>query len=718
MYPPEEKIQQLILANKTIEAIHLALDILKDLGIDCPCKPNKFDFLKAYAITRINLAGISMNQLASLPEISNQNAIKALKIIVKIIPVAFITAPKIFSLLILKGLNVSIKHGNGPESVFIYACYGAFLCGKFNKFNQGKQFGELALHMLKSNPEQLEKVKCKILFVVSAFIIHWHDHARKTIDMLKEAYLSGKENDLEFAALSVFFCSRHSYLIGYNLSELKKDVILYGQNIKELEQDKPLEYNDILINAITVFEDPNFLTKEEIDLDLPEEETGDKIMTFLKSFSRLYLQYLMGNYESAYEKGKIAEKNLDAITGMICNPPFLFYFSLTMIALLTVKPKSGQNASQIKKKELFKKISQYFTKIYKISLGSPENNDHKISLLKAEIYRLKGKYFEAEKMYGLAIDNARKSKYINEEALAYELAGKFFVQSKKKNIAQNFLTNAYCCYAKWGAKSKLYKLENEFMENNICLPSEFFQFEADLFDIMKLTQNLSQKITEKTVLECFVEIALLKSDAQKALVIFPNKQNNFFIKIKANLKAEHISYAFNNMKIENELPLDLYKILIPDEDDQQNTLVINARYHPYVIKRKECYYLISKIKFKNELKGILVLQKRKIFEPFFVNIIKHICSQAAISLENASDYQRAKNHQQELIHIKKELKKELLKTGQHNAMIEVLEGIKLSVNEKFFQIKEEAMEKFAPFKHLVTIKKQIDESNKYLQENV
>jgi hypothetical protein len=709
MYKHEKEIQRLIVENKTIEAIHYALDILKDFGIDCPRNPGKFDFIKVYAITRKKLTGISIDQLADLPEINNQKTINALKIIVKIIPVAFITAPKIFSILILKGLNVSIHYGNSPESVFIYACYGGFLCGKFYKFKQGKQFGELALHMLRSNPKKLEKVKCKILFVVSAFIIHWHDHANKTIDLLNEAYLSGKTHDIEFAAISRFFCSRHSCLIGNNLSDLKKDIILYGQNIKELEQDKPSKYNDVLIITITGFEDPIVLSQEEIKLDLPEEETGDKIMTFLKSFSRLYLQYLKGDYESAYENGKIADKNLDGITGMICNIPFLFYFSLTMIALFSDEFQNIQ-------KKLFKKISKYFKKLCKISSCSPENTDHKIDLLRAEIYRLKGKYFEAEKMYGLAIENARKNQYLNDEALAYELAGRYFAQSKKKQIAQNYLINAYCCYAKWGAKSICYKLENEFLEKGFSFPAEFSEFGIDLPDIMKLTQNLSQKITEKTVLQCFVEIVLLKSDAQKALVLFPDS-NNFFIKIKAQLNADQISYEYNHMKLENEVPFDLNKILIHDSD-QKNTLMINGTYHPYMIQKKACYYLLSKIKFKNDLKGILILQKKNVFAPSFVNIVEHICSQAAISLENASDYQRAKNHQQELIRFKKELKKELLKTGQHNAMIEVLEGVKLSVTEKLLEIKEEAIEKLAGYNHLITIQKQIDTSIQYMQENI
>lgn len=64
--------------------------------------------------------------------------------------------------------------------------------------------------------------------------------------------------------------------------------------------------------------------------------------------------------------------------------------------------------------------------------------------------------------YDRAIALAKENQFLNEEALADELAAKFYLDWGKEKIAQVYMTEAYYCYARWGAKAKVVDLETRY----------------------------------------------------------------------------------------------------------------------------------------------------------------------------------------------------------------------------------------------------------------
>ncbi|QKQ25637.1 hypothetical protein [Candidatus Reidiella endopervernicosa] len=45
----------------------------------------------------------------------------------------------------LKSVNLSLRHGNSPESAFAYAAYGMLLCGELDEPAVGFQYGKVGL---------------------------------------------------------------------------------------------------------------------------------------------------------------------------------------------------------------------------------------------------------------------------------------------------------------------------------------------------------------------------------------------------------------------------------------------------------------------------------------------------------------------------------------------------------------------------------------------
>ena len=92
----------------------------------------------------------------------------------------------------------------------------------------------------------------------------------------------------------------------------------------------------------------------------------------------------------------------------------------------------------------------------------PENFEHKYLLASAELARIDGQPVEAMQLYDQAIEAARAGKFIQWEGMANERATSFWIESGNECLADVYWKQAYICYNRWGAKAKVYSMENEY----------------------------------------------------------------------------------------------------------------------------------------------------------------------------------------------------------------------------------------------------------------
>ena len=158
----EIKIQAYIARGQLLEAVKMALQILKLLGVNLPEKPKKLDSFLGLVRTQMNLSFKPIKDIYNLPQMTDPIQLAAMSIMNIIFAAVFITVPDLFPLTVFKQINLSIKYGNAPTSAFAYANYGLILCGIVGNIEIGSQFGQLALSLL----EQLNAnpLKAKIFF--------------------------------------------------------------------------------------------------------------------------------------------------------------------------------------------------------------------------------------------------------------------------------------------------------------------------------------------------------------------------------------------------------------------------------------------------------------------------------------------------------------------------------------------------------------------------
>jgi predicted ATPase/tRNA A-37 threonylcarbamoyl transferase component Bud32 len=228
--------------NNPQEAIETALQVLKMLAVPFPRHPTKFSIMMGLTRNKIGIGNKRIEDLAFLPLMTDPYKLAAMRILIAIIPAAFMTNPMLFPLIIFTMVNLSIQYGNSPLSAYGYVSYGMLLCGVLSDIDLGYQFGKLAINLVEQFATK--EIKAKIDFMFNCFIKQWKEHIKETTQPLLEAFKTGLETgDIEYSCYSVANYSHHCYWSGEHLESTLQNYIKYT--------DLMLKYKQNLVSSQT-----------------------------------------------------------------------------------------------------------------------------------------------------------------------------------------------------------------------------------------------------------------------------------------------------------------------------------------------------------------------------------------------------------------------------------------------------------------------------------
>ncbi|MBD2449773.1 AAA family ATPase [Nostoc sp. FACHB-152] len=676
----EVKIQAYGTQDKALEAVNIALPFLKLLGVEFSNNPSQSDFQIAMAEITSDLSGKCIEDLINLPEMTAAQPLAIMRIISSTISPAYQSVPALFPLLIFKQIKLSVQYGNASLSSFAYLNYGVILCCVIEDIESGHKFGKLALLIL--NKFNTKEIEAKIINSFNAVIRHWKEHAREILSSLLEAYAAGLETgDLEYAAYSLYNYSCSSYFIGKELTLLAQEMATYSYAIAQIKQERTFHWNAIyrqsVLNLLGQEKNPCLLKGEAYDEEkmlqfhLLSKDGSSLLSLYL---SKLYLSYLFQDFAQAVNNAALAGKYLESVTGQLHFPLFHFYDSLARIAIYS-------DASNSEKKHIIDKVQANQQKFQKWAAHAPMNYLHKFYLVEAERYRVTGNYIKAIEFYDCAIYGAKENDYINEEALANELAARFYLEWGKEKIAQTYLTDAYYCYVRWGAKAKVDDLATRYpklllpilqqeklgfqsVENTTVPTSEPLSHQSsyttligsktsisdslDLAVVIKASQALSGEIEMEQLLATLMQVVMENAGASKSALILSEdgKLELSVIAISSSSTSAPISTQFPSISLEssNDVPMTLMKyvkrtgeVFVVDDAKTVDFLAGDR----YIIHEHPKSLLCIPIINQGKLLGILYLENNLTTGAFTrdrVEILKLLTTQAAISLENAILY--------------------------------------------------------------------------------
>ncbi|MBD2297491.1 ATP-binding sensor histidine kinase [Nostoc sp. FACHB-190] len=676
----EVKIQAYGAQNKALEAVNTALTVLRQLGVEFPQNPDSSDIQLAIAEIKSNLDGKSIEELIELPEMIADESLVIMRLLSGVSAWVYQVYPQLFIMIVIKQVELSLKYGNAKLSAYAYVLYGLILSGIMRDIDSGYEFGNLAVNLI--DKFSAEELKSKVIQVFYATIAHWKKHTKIIINPLLEGYSVGLQTgDLEFAAYCIYCHSYSSYFTGKELNELASDMSKYSDAISQIKQETILKWHNIyrqtVLNLLQIQEKATCLIGEAYNEDemlIIHQQAQDRVGLLYLHFNKAYLCYLFRSFTQAIENLELAEHYLDSGIGNLVMPLFYFYDSL-------VRLDTYDEILTIEQNSLLDRIRANQEKMQNWAHHTPMNYLHKFYLVEAEKHRVTGKYLEAIESYDRAISLAKQNEYINEEALANELAARFYLEWGKEKIAQTYLTDAYYCYVRWGAKAKVDDLATRYPQllmpilqqeklsfqvaDRITIPTyqslstqsnypTFFGSKTsiseslDLASVIKASQTLSGEIEMDQLLSKLMQVVMENAGASKSALILSGNHNSE-LRVVALSSSENFAAISTELPSiyagsSNDIPITLIKYVNRIKEvfvvDDAKTVDFLAE-DRYIISQKPKSLLCIPIINQGKLLGILYLENSLTTGAFTrdrIEVLKLLTTQAAISLENAILY--------------------------------------------------------------------------------
>jgi len=677
------QILSLIAQNDMQAAFALGNNILHEMNIDLPPAET---IAEIYLTITEYYQETEIENLNELPQLKNEIHILAVDILNTIQTPAYLIAPVEYMKVIFTSLKLCFKYGVGVYSGNAFVSHALLLCGVYSEFTQGLKFAHLASSLNDKYPSDFQKTL--ITFSVNVSVNHWNEHINKSLVPLKQNFYLGLEcGNIEYAFHSILFYCFHNLLSGVPLDKVNAE---FNKYIK-LMADKKQFYQLILtqvwhqytLNLIEDLDDPTQLQGESFNetLMLPVLTDTNNITTlFVYHSVKMSLAYRFGKLKMATQQLELAEKYSNSVASLYHFGDF--YFNAALVHCAVCRENKALKSAKPYKKSL-KKLKEILSLLEQWAVNSPENQQHKCLIIKAEMEAFNDES-AAWKNYDLAINCADKNQFIQHKALFCELAGNYWLSENKAILAAQYFHQAYAFYIEWGANAKakqLMRMHHDLLasiQNIEKLPIAIngnilkakIKNKAPIFDlvsVLKASEALSGEVDLQEFLHRMLIIIIENAGAQKGALLF---QKGGELKLELAIVNEHV---FNG-----SIPLP-YSI-INYVSRIEKALILTHHYDghqfsndPYFIDCKPKSIMCVPSIVKGKLQGIVYLEHDDIPDAFSderVNIIQLLAEQTAISFDNASLYTQLVDYNKNLedtIHQRtKELATEKIKAEQAN----------------------------------------------------
>ncbi|MFB2968321.1 AAA family ATPase [Aerosakkonema sp. BLCC-F183] len=659
------------------EVLAIGINILQQLGANITESPTPVDIQQSIQEISELIGDREIADFVYLPVMTDANKIAITQIASSIMAAAYTCGSLLYPLLATLLVKLFLRHGNISLSASNYTCYSLVLCNMQN-IDLATQFGNLALNVAAKFDDKATKLE--VFFLLGSYILHRKSHLKEMLPLLSESYTLGLEvGNLEYAGYAVnHFCWISSWC-GQPLANLEEETRTYYHALVQLKQlgtaNYCLIYWQVNLNLLGLAEHPTILSGaafQETEFLPRLQSANDLCGLYVFHSYKLMLCFLFGEVELANNYALECRKYFMAGAGTVAEPGFYFYDSLVALALLSQPSSEGST--------LLERVTENQTKLQHWADYAPMNHQHKVDLVEAEKCRFLGQKSTAIELYDKAILGAKENEYIQEEALANELAAKFYLNWNKEKIAQIYMQEAYYCYARWGAKAKVADLEKRYPQllapilqqtrstlsthetifalSNVTYTSSTTSSSSasialDLATIIKASQTISSEIELEKLLSSLLKIVIENAGADKCVLMLW-RDDRLLIKGSITQGTNPVVLQSIPVKDSQEIP---HKLIYKVKHNKQPVVLVDATAEPilandpYIIRQQPKSILCSPILHQGKLMGILYLENNLATGAFTkerVEILNLLCTQAAISLENARLYQQAQQALQDL----------------------------------------------------------------------
>ena len=549
-----------------------------------------------------------------------------------------------------KRISLLLNHFHPQYSPEFYCLLGYIYCLFTQDFEFGYELARLGIKLMEALA--LKEINCKVSFAFNSGTRFYREPLSASLDPLLEAHKMGIEmGDFHSAGISAVVRCQIAFMCGKELNWLKGELSTLKLALEKIDYIIGSPRVEMLMKTVMVLmEEPASLSSgimDQYDRVTSTEYSYYEYCSF--NYQKLVLQTLFGEYEAAretvFEMINLMKTYKDSLVDPLAN----CYLSLALLAVC------GQG-SEGEKEEILTQVDDNQDTLEKLARSAPPNYRHKHHLVEAERLRvLEGESDAILSHYDQAIALARESEFIHEEALANELAARYLLNQGQNDAASSYLRSAMEKYEAWGAKRKVAHLKSRYPGLIVDDRAEAASPSAnlDLGTMLKASEAISGTLELEPLLEILLRILMENAGAQTATLILETEGQSL---IAARGSAEQVEYFLPlSLPVEKAQSLSL-SVISWVKQTREHLVLDNASREErfagddYIRRERPKSILCAPITHKSSLNGIIYLENNLVegaFTPRRLEVIKHLSSQTAISLENARLHENLKRTEAE-----------------------------------------------------------------------
>ena len=442
-----------------VDAIRIGLEALASLGIDLPSGPD--DIARATA-DELRLLGERLNRqsiadLIDLPPMRDPALVEAIRILVTLTSTAYIGYPEIYPLIVAKQVNLSIEHGNAPQSAVSYASYAVLNSpGGLGDLDTSYRFGELALAM--QDRDRASENATNINFVFGTFVSHWRDHLSASLPYLERACTASLElGDFEYVRYAATFEAFYSVLLWRDLAAVRahcdrRYLMLQKLRLEAVSGGFMLARQ--LAFTISGETDAERLAGADFD-EAAAHELWLRHNDFL-SLSCLAISRLI--VASLYRRADAVALVDEAQPFLVANTGMFLLAEYHLAASLAFTDAARHASSEVAARQV-ERARESALLLEAWAAASPVNFRHRALLVRAEIAALghdpeRTDVADVIRLYEQAGSTARDSGFLLHEGIAYERAADYCEQVGLTRFSGTFLDDAIYAFDRLAAHPK------------------------------------------------------------------------------------------------------------------------------------------------------------------------------------------------------------------------------------------------------------------------
>jgi len=638
------QLVQLTLCHRMDEAVAAGLRGLRLLGVRMDHRPSTFAILKDLLSAKQRLRGRDVSSLAHAPRLNDAEILLRIRILIDFLPPAYLTGnDKLFAASVLRGVNLSLKHGLGPGSASAYASYVVLLAG-LGELKAADEFGRLALQL---TPGFGTDSDCRNQVLYTVFGHSWNRPWREMRGLFEKAVKAGLDSgDMLFTAYTCGWIHLWDPDVDLNTAweEGRKYLSIIERSGYQNAFDAASLAQQLFGNLLGKTRHTLTLSDDTFDEDAcveRMERQGNVSGLGIRTLYHIKLSLLYEDYARGFALVENPGPGLRALAGS----PYLVEYTVHAFFVCASVVDGPRRRAAIRHMRRLRRSMNGWAK------HCPENFRQYLLLMDAEIAGVRGRVADAARLYSQAIAATRDGGFLRYEALANERAARFFAAAGLIDVAAVHTKEARRLYARWGASAKVRYLDERQGQllgqapRQLPAESEADRGWSDVETIWKASQTLSEEVVLERMLERLMLLLSEHGGATRAVLILREPDSHQFL-VQAQTHEHGGVTVLQQVSLEQAgVPVDLVRsvirsaepVVVSDVADRPELL-----YDPYLRRSDARSLLVLPILQGGSVLGVLYLENQRLAHVFTaerLTMFRMLASQAAISLQNARLYE-------------------------------------------------------------------------------